>query len=469
MAVDLGKTISLKDLLEIVFRRKWVILGVFALVLAVGAAYTLAQARIYEASSKVLIKKQLAEPVLPASEALLPTVEDIKAEKEIIQSNLLIKDVVEQIQPELSQDEEDVSYAVNEFKRNLAVVPIEDTGFVGIYFRAEDAAYAAKAVNTLTDVYLEKRGEIYQITGALDFIRQQTAEADERLRQSQEQLQAYQRDADLYFVNEQKGSMLSIMSQFEVELQNTNVAIAEQNQQIAALKAATTPEGEGFYLGGTQFYDATADAIKGKLADLEMERNKQLQVFRPDSRRMKSLDTEIALARKSLIEAQRGAAEAQLKQANIELQQLIARRSIVAGRIGQLKGQIIGLEQKGYEFGRLSQQVETNASAYETYLQKQEQARMSTAIDKSKILSVGIAEYASIPGKAVSPRAGLNMLVALVVGLVVAFGSAFAREFLDSSLNDPDDVMRELELPVLASLPDFGSGRMPQFHRRRAS
>jgi succinoglycan biosynthesis transport protein ExoP len=466
MAVEIGRTISLRDLLQVLFRRKQLILGVLAFVVGVGAVYTLASPKTYVASSKVLIKLGITEPIMPASKVLIPSVEDISSEMEIIKSNLLIKDVVQEFAAARGPAErDDWSQAINAFRSSLNITPIRGTGFVQIHFSSSDPAYAAKAVNTLTDVYLEKRGEIYQISGALDFIRAQTTEADDRLRESQEQLQAYQREKDVYALQAQTGSMVNVMSTFEIDLQKTNVLIAEKQQQIGGLGKVLTPEGEGLYLGSSQFYDASVDAIKSRLAQLELDRNTALQTFRPDSRKIQALDAEIAMARQSLTVGQRGAAESQLQQAEIELSALIAHRNAVAGHIAQAKAEIRELEQKSYEFNRLSQLVQSNEASYQTYLRKQEEARMSSAIDKSKLLNVGIAEYASVPDDPVAPRTNLNMMVALVVGLIAAFGAAFTREFFDTSLNDPGDVLRELELPTLASVPDFGSRRAPQLYR----
>ena len=84
---------------------------------------------------------------------------------------------------------------------------------------------------------------------------------------------------------------------------------------------------------------------------------------------------------------------------------------------------------------------------------------MSSAVDQSKILNVGVAEYASIPEDSVSPNVPLYLLIGLVVGVIAAFGTAFGREFLDTSFNEPDDVLRELELPTLASVPEFEERR----------
>ena len=50
--------ITLQELVGMLWGGKWVILATFAVVLALGAAYTFSQTPIYETSSLVLVEKQ---------------------------------------------------------------------------------------------------------------------------------------------------------------------------------------------------------------------------------------------------------------------------------------------------------------------------------------------------------------------------------------------------------------------------
>ncbi len=60
------------------------------------------------------------------------------------------------------------------------------------------------------------------------------------------------------------------------------------------------------------------------------------------------------------------------------------------------------------------------------------------------------AEPSSSPSK---PRVALNMMLAVVVGLVVGLGLAFFLEYLDTSVKTMEDVENYLQVPVLAVVP----------------
>lgn len=57
------------------------------------------------------------------------------------------------------------------------------------------------------------------------------------------------------------------------------------------------------------------------------------------------------------------------------------------------------------------------------------------------------------PGSPVKPNRSLNMAVAGVLGVMVGLALAFLLEYLDNTVKTPEDVQRQLGLPVLASIP----------------
>ncbi len=64
-----------------------------------------------------------------------------------------------------------------------------------------------------------------------------------------------------------------------------------------------------------------------------------------------------------------------------------------------------------------------------------------------------VIEPAQVPAKAVSPRTVMNVLLAAMVGLILAVGAAFLLEYLDDTIKSPDDVVATLELTPLGAIP----------------
>jgi len=85
---------------------------------------------------------------------------------------------------------------------------------------------------------------------------------------------------------------------------------------------------------------------------------------------------------------------------------------------------------------------------------------MADALDQRGIVNVAIAEEPVTPALPSS-----STWTVLVIGLVAAgtagTGAAFAVDYLDPALRTPEDVLKCLNAPVLASLPRTLRGRLP--------
>ena len=70
-----------------------------------------------------------------------------------------------------------------------------------------------------------------------------------------------------------------------------------------------------------------------------------------------------------------------------------------------------------------------------------------------KVDNVNIIDHAVTPEVPVKPNKKLNIVIAGIVGLMVALSLVFLLEFLDRTIKSTDDVKRYLDLPVLGVIP----------------
>ncbi|MBE6059370.1 MAG: capsular biosynthesis protein [Clostridium sulfidigenes] len=67
--------------------------------------------------------------------------------------------------------------------------------------------------------------------------------------------------------------------------------------------------------------------------------------------------------------------------------------------------------------------------------------------------NIQVIEAVELPEKPVSPNKKMNIAIAFLLGLMVGVGLAFLLEFLDNTFKNKDQLERELEIPVLGSIP----------------
>jgi hypothetical protein len=88
------------------------------------------------------------------------------------------------------------------------------------------------------------------------------------------------------------------------------------------------------------------------------------------------------------------------------------------------------------------------------YLRKREQARMTQALDTTRIVNVAIAEQPVVPS---IPSNSLwsTLLLGISFAFVATLGAVGIKEYLDPSFRTPREVASELNVPVLAAVPNM--------------
>lgn len=81
------------------------------------------------------------------------------------------------------------------------------------------------------------------------------------------------------------------------------------------------------------------------------------------------------------------------------------------------------------------------------------QTFMQEVTEIMNIDNVSLIDEAAVPDNPVSPRVGLNIAVAMVLGFMVAVGLALLQHYLDQTLKTTEEVENLLGLTVLGTIP----------------
>jgi uncharacterized protein involved in exopolysaccharide biosynthesis len=113
------------------------------------------------------------------------------------------------------------------------------------------------------------------------------------------------------------------------------------------------------------------------------------------------------------------------------------------------------LDQKEVQQQDMLRAAKADEENYLLYLRKQEEARISDALDRQRISNVVVAEAATVPFK---PQ-GWRLLIVLLGGLIACVASvmgAFAADYWNPSFRTPEEVESFLDSPVVAAFPKNG-------------
>lgn len=487
------KPLPWQELLEIFFRRKWLI-GVCGMVgLMAATAMAVTKPPSYEARAKILLTEKAVSG--PREEAMSNTL--IKTELHHLQSPALIRAVLEFYQEthqSLRPEAPAVRQATRRIKRRVQslygkihetpattnldfrvqeLIPkiqprsIPGTNVIEIVQKGTDPEWTARFVNDLLDQHIKRIAKKNEENRAGNFYLEQRNLLYVGWKEAQEALTDFRKKYGASLLSGDDEHLRKVLSQLEADRVETETRVLENqakvdflNQQLVELPNTIASE-------STISESETVKLLKENLLNLEFEKAKALSSFTPTSTRVKDIEDQIAQAQKMLAgtfdkknEEVLTSVNPAFQTLNLELVQTEARLVAAQARLDALESQIdlyrdklSRLELLSTELQRLKNDVENKQKAHQTYQQKEEEARLSSSLDESGIVNLDIFERAEPP---VSPKpSGAKTLVAmgLIAGLVIGILLAFIRDFLDPTVKSSAQAFRQSMVPVVAEIP----------------
>jgi uncharacterized protein involved in exopolysaccharide biosynthesis len=209
--------------------------------------------------------------------------------------------------------------------------------------------------------------------------------------------------------------------------------------------------------------------LKSTLLQLELKRTELLTRFEPSYRPVQEIGAQIAQTREAIAAAEKAplrdetidrnptyeALRAELARSKTELAGLEARAAATASLVQTYRKESELLDQKEIRQQDMLRAAKAGEENYLLYLRKQEEARISDALDQQRISNVVVAEAATVP---MEPRSR-RPLVVILGGLLASVTSVilgFAVDHWDPSFRTPEEVWSVLGTPVLAAIPKNG-------------
>jgi polysaccharide biosynthesis transport protein len=138
------------------------------------------------------------------------------------------------------------------------------------------------------------------------------------------------------------------------------------------------------------------------------------------------------------------------RRVGVEYRQAVSREAMLGKAVSEEKKEFDRLNVRSFEYQTLKREAEGDKKLYEELVRKIKEASINSSFQSN---SIRIADLARPPRLPVFPSIPFNMLLALVASTLLACGAAIGADLLDSTLRDPEQVMRTLSTVVLGSLP----------------
>jgi len=196
-------------------------------------------------------------------------------------------------------------------------------------------------------------------------------------------------------------------------------------------------------------------SLSVRLADLRREHARLTSAFHEEYPAVKALTNQIAEVQRALDdETKLVASRVKRDFQAARRRELLLEEELTAQSTALQSLEKMSAAGTGYE--ALKREVVTNQGQFAALNQKLKEVSISAAL---KAANVGIVDRAVPPDAAYGSTLTTTVSLAVMVGLVLGFGSMFLREHLDTSMRSREDVEVYLGVPTLAAIPAAGRPR----------
>jgi succinoglycan biosynthesis transport protein ExoP len=306
---------------------------------------------------------------------------------------------------------------------------------------------AAKIANALGEAYIKQNVEFTSTTTkeASDFLTQQLAEQRLKLEASEQALQAYRERTDSVSLEDRQNVVVQRLADLNAAVTRANTARIQKesayNQVKAALDNPAAIDTVPLILS-----NPFVQQQKTELATLQRQRAQLSEKLGPNHPDMIKVGVAIQNA-----EARIQAEVAQIVSSmRSDYEAAMAEERSLTATLNRQKGEAQGLSRTGIEYGALQRDAEANRQMFESLLKRTQETGIS---EELKAGNIRVVDQAETPRGPVSPNTFNNLLIALLGGLALAVGLAFAFEYGDDRIKNPDELKKNLGLPFLGMVP----------------
>ena len=469
------KTPLLTQIVSIIRRRKWIVIGSVVAAVLIGLLATLLMTPQYTAEATLEIQRETGSFVKVEGAAQKDNVVDqefYQTQYGLLQSESLAQRVATDlrlyddraffamfgIKPDAvfgkpggkaASRAERIRAAGGLLLAHFVVRPERLSRLVNITFTSPDAGLSKRVVDAWSadfiKVTLERRFDTTAY--ARNFLEGRLAQLRTRIDESQRRLVDYASREGIVNLPATAGTAGSpgtperSLAADDLSALNQELALATADR----IKAESRLSGRGGAVVEA-LGNPAINSLRQKRAEVAADYARMLVQFEPGYPPAQALKSQRDQLDQSIAreEARVQGSLTQNYQAGIE------RERAVGDRVNQLKSGVLDLRRRSIQYDIYQRDVDTNQQLYDALLQRYKEIGVAGGVGVNNISVVDAAERPQYPS---SPHMKINLALALLAGLMVGAGIAFLLERIDQGITDPSEVEANLGVPLLGTIP----------------
>jgi chain length determinant protein EpsF len=452
---------SIKQILRIVWARKWLVLALLALIAIAGTTVTLLQPKQYTAESAMIVEMRI-DPVLGAIAPGLAQPGYMATQIDILKSERVAARVVKMLGVERSpsavaqwRDQTNAKiplerYFANLLQGGLSVEPSRGSNVINVSFSAQDPLFAQAAANAFVQAYMDISVEL-RVAPA----RQSAAFLDDQTKVLRNNLEAAQ--ARLSKFQQERGIVVSD-ERFDQENARYQALTAQLSAaQGERVEAETRSRNSGSPTSPDILLSSGVQGLKSQLATAETKLTEMSAMWGKNHPSRVQLEAQIGELRQQIGQESRRVSGGTSTVSRSSGQKVAELQSLIDEQKKKLQAMRADRDLEAV----IKRDVDTAQRAYEGISSRVGQFTLESQNNQANTRLLSPAVEPLQPSR---PKVAVGVIGSIAGGLALGVLAALGWELVDRRVRDPEDMMVMAGVPVIGVLRPEGSTR-PVFRR----
>lgn len=339
---------------------------------------------------------------------------------------------------------------------------VRSSFLIRVSFESIDKVLAAKAANTLAEIYIENdlEARLQMTQKASSWLGGRVKGLREAVETSERALQQFR---DREKIVDAKGVALGASSQ----LTSLTTAMVVARQKVAELENAyrqvqAVLKGESrATLESIPAVLRSASVMPIKAAEAEAERKlaELSNRYGANHPRIIAAESDLRAARENTQKA----VDSVVSSITREYEVAKATEQSMLASLEKSKAEIQDINRKEFQLAALERDVQSNRQLYDLFVNRAKETGVTGDLQSTIARVIDPAVVSGVP---VKPQKTRIITMSLFIGLILGILLAFLLEYLDNTVRSSEDVAIKLEVPMLGILP-FVPGRHSKFELQK--
>jgi succinoglycan biosynthesis transport protein ExoP len=458
-----------QDLLQIIWRSRWIVLLTVAIALGAGLIYVTTATPLYTSTSRIYVQQSGPKILTEAEGVMTQSKNYLYTQAELLKSTPILSDALEKDGIKQFKVFRGVKNPIDYLKKeglNVTVGSKDD--IIDISSDSPDPMEAAQLVNAIVDSYKKyhatrKRSSSGEV---LKILQKEKHDRDQELANKLKAMMALKSEnIGLAFEDRDTNIVLDRLETLSAELTQAELQTVEaksvyenfrsmMSDPVRVKRYADSERAKGIFISKADEWSK----LETELEQLEMQLNDLSREPAANALEMNALQTKVKQIENKLVSLYKNFAETQLDIAEQQYEAAKQKQEQIARYFEAQRQEALQFNKELAEYTILRSDYEQTKKLSDILDDRIKEINIT---EDTGSLNISVLETARPSDKPSKPPKGRYMAIALLLGIVLSGAVVIIRDSMDQRLRSVEEISASLGLPALGVVPSMSRKEGP--------